>query len=106
MCNVVRERDWPPDAGGDETPAPSRGPASTESLNCDPEQTVTDHHPPAPLEDAHLLAALQEAEEAMDELEQIGARTAAAAWFGCVRTLRRFLSLPHCPPRRDAPHAP
>ncbi|MEI5005445.1 hypothetical protein RB202_09770 [Micrococcus yunnanensis] len=42
----------------------------------------------------------------MDELQEIGAHTAAAAWFGCVRTLRRFLALPHCPPRRDAPHAP
>lgn len=53
-----------------------------------------DHHVSKLLEDAHLQVALAEAEAVVAEAEQHHRMSQAAAWWSCVRTLRRFLDTP------------
>lgn len=55
------------------------------------------------LEDTHLRAALEEATDAVHELEQAHSHSAAAAWFHTACTLRRFLEHPHVASSPPAP---
>lgn len=53
------------------------------------------------IERAHLVTALVEAEEAVEELERAGARSAAAAWWQNCQTLARMLHTPEAFPEED-----
>lgn len=57
---------------------------------------MEEHHAHPGMDD-HLRAALREAEATLADLEAQRASTASAAWYGSIRTLRRFLAHEHCP---------
>lgn len=46
------------------------------------------------IEDAHLSAALDQAEAVLHDAESQGCSSQAAAWWHCAKTLRRFLLTP------------